>query len=92
MTRRAGHHPGTGAVLPVNVYTPNSRGVARLDYLMEWGKCLPGLPAQELDASKPVVVCGDLNVALKLISRIEANRRNAGFTDEGTAKDDGAAE
>lgn len=68
----------------VNVYTPNSqRGLARLDYRMEWENAFQGY-LQELDASKPVVVCGDLNVAHKEIDikNPEANRRNAGFTDE----------
>ena len=50
---------------------------------MEWENAFQGY-LQELDASKPVVVCGDLNVAHKEIDikNPEANRRNAGFNDE----------
>lgn len=68
----------------VTVYTPNSKdGLARLDYRMEWEeafrKYLIGL-----DAAKPVIVCGDLNVAHKEIDlkNPSTNRRSAGFTDE----------
>jgi len=68
----------------VTCYTPNSqRELARLDYRMEWEnafrKYLNGL-----DKKKPVVLCGDLNVAHKEIDlkNPKTNRRNAGFTDE----------
>ena len=66
----------------VNVYTPNSqRGLTRLDYRMKWDKeFLEYLEKFE----KPVIVCGDFNVAHKEIdlANPKANRRNAGFTDE----------
>jgi exodeoxyribonuclease-3 len=68
----------------VNVYTPNSqRGLARLEYRMEWEDAFQNY-LQELDAKKPVVLCGDLNVAHKEIDikNPAANRKNAGFTDE----------
>ena len=72
----------------VNVYTPNSqRGLARLEYRMRWEddfrRYLLGL-----DAKKPVVVCGDLNVAHEEIDirNPRANRKNAGFTDEERGK------
>ena len=86
-------HDGEGRVITlefedfylVNVYTPNSkRGLLRLDYRHnEWDvdflKFVKGL-----EKNKPVIFCGDLNVAHKEIdlARPEANRRNAGFTDE----------
>ncbi|MTI95879.1 MAG: exodeoxyribonuclease III [Firmicutes bacterium] len=68
----------------VNVYTPNSqRGLARLDYRMEWEDVFRNY-VRELDGQKPVIVCGDLNVAHKEIDikNPAANRKNAGFTDE----------
>ncbi len=68
----------------VTVYTPNSqRELARLDYRMEWETEFQGY-LQELDKDKPVVVCGDLNVAHQEIDlkNPKTNRRNAGFTDE----------
>lgn len=68
----------------VTVYTPNSQdGLRRLDYRMKWeSDFLDYLKA--LDAKKPVVVCGDLNVAHEEIDlkNPKSNRRNAGFTDE----------
>lgn len=68
----------------VNVYVPNSQNeLARLDYRMEWeADFLEFL--RGLDAQKPVVMCGDLNVAHKEIdlANPKTNRRNAGFTDE----------
>jgi len=68
----------------VNVYTPNSqRGLARLDYRMEWEEAfLEHL--QALDRQKPVIICGDLNVAHKEIDlkNPQSNRKNAGFSDE----------
>lgn len=68
----------------VTVYTPNSQdGLKRLDYRMRWEDDFKNYLLQ-LDARKPVVVCGDLNVAHKEIDlkNPKANRRNAGFTDE----------
>ncbi|MEN1759791.1 exodeoxyribonuclease III [Anoxynatronum sibiricum] len=68
----------------VNVYTPNSkRDLARLDYRMEWEDRFRDFLSR-LDAEKPVVLCGDLNVAHQEIDlkNPQSNRRNAGFTDE----------
>ena len=68
----------------VNVYTPNSqRSLTRLDYRMEWEDAFRGY-LESLDSHKPVVVCGDLNVAHREIDlkNPKTNRRNAGFTDE----------
>ena len=68
----------------VTVYTPNSKdGLARLDYRMVWEDVFRAY-LQELDAKKPVVVCGDLNVAAEEIDlkNPKTNRKNAGFTDE----------
>ncbi len=69
----------------VTVYTPNSqRGLARLDYRTEeWDGAFKRY-LKKLEKKKPVVFCGDLNVAHKEIdlARPKDNRRNAGFTDE----------
>lgn len=68
----------------VTVYTPNSQdGLKRLDYRMKWEDAFLTY-IKALDAVKPVVVCGDLNVAHKEIDlkNPKSNRRNAGFTDE----------
>lgn len=68
----------------VTVYTPNSQDMlARLDYRMEWEDAFRNYLI-ELDRIKPVIVCGDMNVAHKEIDlkNPKANRRNAGFTDE----------
>lgn len=68
----------------VNVYTPNSQGeLARLPYRLQWEAAFADYLAQ-LDKVKPVVVCGDLNVAHNEIdlSNPKANRQNAGFSDE----------
>ena len=68
----------------VTVYTPNSQDqLARLDYRMQWEVDFRAY-LQELDAKKPVVVCGDLNVAHQEIDlkNPKTTRRNAGFTDE----------
>lgn len=68
----------------VTVYTPNSQdGLKRLDYRMKWEDDFRRY-LLELDGRKPVVVCGDLNVAHKEIDlkNPKSNRRNAGFTDE----------
>ena len=68
----------------VTVYTPNSQdGLKRLDYRMEWEDEFRAY-LLGLDARKPVIVCGDLNVAHKEIDlkNPKSNRKNAGFTDE----------
>lgn len=68
----------------VTVYTPNSQdGLRRLDYRMAWEDDFRAY-LLKLDAEKPVVVCGDMNVAHKEIDlkNPKSNRKNAGFTDE----------
>lgn len=68
----------------VNVYTPNSKdGLARLPYRMEWDDAFRAY-LRSLDASKPVVVCGDMNVAHEEIDlkNPAPNRGHAGFSDE----------
>ncbi len=68
----------------VTVYTPNSQDeLRRLDYRMQWETDFLAFLLR-LDAVKPVVVCGDLNVAHQEIDlkNPKSNRRNAGFTDE----------
>lgn len=68
----------------VNVYTPNSkRELLRLDYRMEWEDDFRSY-LLKLDESKPVILCGDLNVAHEEIDlkNPKTNRKNAGFTDE----------
>ncbi len=65
-------------------YTPNSQdGLKRLDYRMEWEDDLRAF-LMELDREKPVVYCGDLNVAHQEIDlkNPSTNRMNAGFTDQ----------
>ena len=65
-------------------YTPNSQdGLKRLDYRMVWEEAFRKY-LKELDAAKPVILCGDLNVAHEEIDlkNPKSNRRNAGFTDE----------
>jgi len=72
----------------VNVYTPNSqRGLERLGYRMEWDDHFRDY-LKSLDAHKPVIFCGDLNVAHQEIDikNPKTNRRNAGFTDEERGK------
>lgn len=72
----------------VNVYTPNSqRELTRLDYRMEWEDDFRAY-LKELDSIKPVILCGDLNVAHKEIDlkNPKTNRKNAGFTDEERGK------
>ena len=72
----------------VNVYTPNSQDeLARLDYRMKWEDDFRNY-LLGLEKDKPVIVCGDLNVAHKEIDlkNPKTNRRNAGFTDEERAK------
>lgn len=68
----------------VNVYVPNSQNeLARLDYRMEWEDDFFDY-IKELEKKKPVIICGDMNVAHKEIDlkNPRTNRRNAGFTDE----------
>ena len=68
----------------VTVYTPNSQDeLRRLDYRMRWEDDFRNY-LLALDAKKPVIVCGDMNVAHEEIDlrNPKTNRRNAGFTDE----------
>lgn len=72
----------------VTVYTPNSQdGLKRLDYRMKWEDDFRRYLLM-LDEKKPVIVCGDLNVAHKEIDlkNPKTNRKNAGFTDEERGK------
>lgn len=72
----------------VTCYTPNSQNeLARLDYRMTWEDAWLAY-LKGLEKKKPVVFCGDLNVAHKEIDlkNPKTNRRNAGFTDEERAK------
>ncbi len=72
----------------VNVYTPNSQQeLARLAYRMEWEDAFREY-LQELEKEKPVIVCGDMNVAHQEIDlkNPKTNRKNAGFTEEERAK------
>ncbi|MDR1603309.1 MAG: exodeoxyribonuclease III [Gracilibacteraceae bacterium] len=89
-------HCGEGRVMTlefadfqlVNVYTPNSqRELARLAYRQRWDDAFRAY-LQALDERKPLIVCGDLNVAHQEIDLRHpgANRRNAGFTDEERGK------
>lgn len=67
----------------VNVYTPNSQNeLARIDYRMEWEEAFADY-VECLDKDKPVVICGDMNVAHEEIdlANPKTNRNNAGFTD-----------
>ncbi|GHV33484.1 exodeoxyribonuclease III [Clostridia bacterium] len=89
-------HDGEGRVITlgfekfylVNVYVPNSRReLVRLDYRMTWEDAFREY-LTKLDAEKPVIMCGDLNVAHEEIDikNPRSNRRNAGFTDEERGK------
>ena len=72
----------------VTVYTPNSQdGLKRLDYRMSWEDAFLAY-IKALDEKKPVIYCGDLNVAHREIDlkNPKANRMNAGFTDQERAK------
>lgn len=72
----------------ITVYTPNSKEeLARLDYRMKWEDDFREY-MMKLDKVKPVIVCGDLNVAHEEIDlkNPKTNRKNAGFTDEERAK------
>ena len=68
----------------ITVYTPNSQdGLARLPYRMEWEDAFLGY-IRKLDSEKPVIFCGDLNVAHQEIDlkNPKSNQHNAGFTIE----------
>lgn len=72
----------------VNCYTPNSQNeLRRLDYRMVWEDAFLAF-LKELENTKPVIMCGDLNVAHREIDlkNPKTNRRNAGFTDEERGK------
>ncbi len=72
----------------VTVYTPNSQdGLRRLEYRMTWEDAFLDY-LKVLDTKKPVIVCGDLNVAHREIDlkNPKTNRTNAGFTDEERAR------
>ena len=72
----------------ITVYTPNSQNeLARLDYRMKWEEDFLSY-LKKLEAHKPVIFCGDLNVAHREIDlkNPKSNRKNAGFTDEERGK------
>ena len=72
----------------VTVYVPNSQdGLKRLDYRMQWEDAFRAY-VKKLDETKPVVICGDMNVAHQEIDlkNPKTNRKNAGFTEEERAK------
>lgn len=72
----------------VNVYTPNAkRDLSRLEYRLEWEERFRGY-LQQLDGIKPVIVCGDLNVAHQEIDlkNAKSNQGNSGFTLEERGK------
>lgn len=72
----------------ITVYTPNSQdGLRRLEYRMKWEDDFRTY-LKKLEEKKPVIVCGDLNVAHREIDlkNPKTNRKNAGFTDEERAK------
>lgn len=72
----------------VTVYTPNSkRGLERLSYRMEWEDAFRAY-VKKLDDAKPVIICGDLNVAHTEmdLKNPKTNHHNAGFTNEERAK------
>lgn len=78
----------TGAFYLVNCYTPNARReLERLEYRMQWEDAFRAYVLR-LDAKKPVVLCGDLNVAHTEmdIKNAKANEKNAGFTPQERAK------
>ncbi|WP_424161019.1 exodeoxyribonuclease III [Bacillus amyloliquefaciens] len=71
-------------VFVVNCYTPNAkRGLERIDYRLQWEADFKDY-LQKLDQKKPVILCGDLNVAHREIDlkNPKANRKNAGFSDQ----------
>ncbi|MCD8283028.1 MAG: exodeoxyribonuclease III, partial [Prevotella sp.] len=68
----------------VNCYTPNSQdGLRRIDYRLRWERDFYAY-ARQLDTVKPVIICGDLNVAHEEIDlkNPKTNRQNAGFSDD----------
>ena len=72
----------------ITCYTPNSQdGLRRLDYRMKWEDDFMDY-LKRLDAVKPIILCGDLNVAHEEIDlkNPKTHRKNAGFTDEERAK------
>ncbi len=72
----------------ITAYTPNAqRGLARLDYRMQWEEDFR-LYLKMLEEKKPLILCGDLNVAHREIDlkNPKNNRKNAGFTDEERGK------
>ncbi|MEK5442832.1 MULTISPECIES: exodeoxyribonuclease III [unclassified Fredinandcohnia] len=72
----------------INVYTPNSqRDLARLNFRLEWEDRMLAYLTQ-LNESKPIIMCGDLNVAHMEIDlkNAKSNRGNSGFTDEERGK------
>lgn len=72
----------------VTVYTPNSQNeLARLDYRMKWEDDFRAY-LKQLEENKPIIVCGDMNVAHQEIDlkNPKTNRKNAGFTDEERGK------
>ena len=72
----------------ITIYTPNSKqDLARLEYRMAWEDIFRNY-LKELEKDKPVILCGDLNVAHKEIDlkNPKSNRKNAGFTDEERGK------
>ena len=72
----------------ITCYTPNAQdGLARIDHRLKWDKAFRNY-LSELDRKKPVIACGDLNVAHKEIDlkNPKSNRKNAGFTDEERGK------
>ena len=77
-----------GSFYFVNIYTPNAGdGLRRLGERQEWDKCCAEYLAQ-LDQKKPVIACGDFNVAHREIDlkNPKTNHKNAGFSDEERAK------
>ncbi|MCB7142686.1 exodeoxyribonuclease III [Bacillus velezensis] len=71
-------------VFVVNCYTPNAkRGLERIDYRLQWEADFKDY-LQKLDRKKPVILCGDLNVAHREIDlkNPKANRKNAGFSEQ----------
>ncbi len=77
-----------GSFYFITVYVPNAKdGLLRIDYRMEWEDDFRAL-VQKLDKEKPVIICGDMNVAHEEIDlkNPKSNRGNAGFSDEERGK------
>jgi exodeoxyribonuclease-3 len=96
VTKNFGDHQDEGRAIILefedfflmNLYVPNSQQeLARIDYRMKWEDDLRAF-AQELDGKKPVVICGDMNVAHEEIDLKNPgpNRGNAGFSDQERGK------